>query len=166
MRTRYTARVAICLAWLAVGACDGTSAGAPDIGTIVRIGTQPPGSEDPSEVDLLGPHDELSLVFGHQGSWMVVLTAVFENYPFDQAVYVIGLYEGDIALAELRFRRPRSVTRESSGIAYIYNIFLVTEPYELFANRELVLRLETTAPDLTETTTVEFPVLVRPGKSP
>ena len=93
---------------------------------LLTLGTNVPGASEYDSFEMLEDGDELEIVFGHQGLWMVVLAIRTEGLDADIADVQGDLHvEGDL-VGSLSLKRQR-LKVAADGSRYLLNFFLVLD---------------------------------------
>ena len=148
----------------AAEATDGVVAGAADVAPTLQIGTQEFGKTTPSAFVPLQDGDDLRVVLGFQGSYMVVVA--FRTRGIPQAAtgvtFAVRLEAAGDVRAKLAYNKPKTLLDGGDGFAYFYNVPLVTEDWEAYADAEGTLTVDLADPDGTPLATAAVQIVVRP----
>ena len=93
---------------------------------LLTMGTNVPGASEPESFEAITDGQELDIVFGQQGLWMVVLALQLDGLEVEFADVSGELKVQEELVGSLNLKRQRLQTA-SDGTSYLLNFFLVLD---------------------------------------
>ncbi len=114
---------------------------APDTPSpLMTIGTHDLGSTEPEDFVEVQPDQTLPVVYGPQGSYMIILALRVDHWQKSEATIVVRLVDGEDVVASLYY--PDNALDLISDNAYLaFNLFVITNDWENYVGVPLLLEV-------------------------